>query len=60
MEIYQAFIFIVESEEELILTGGGSTMWVVQDTNKHDEIRSTTDYSSGCIINQACVDTNCK
>ena len=54
------FIFIVESEQELILTSEGSTVGMVQDTNKHDQIRNTTDYSSGCAINQTWVETNCE
>ena len=45
-------ITFVESEQELILTRGCSTVRVVSDTNKYDQARSTTDYSSGCIINQ--------
>ena len=57
---YETFYFCLESEHELILTRGGSTVRVVQDTNKRDQIRSTTDYSSGCVINQIWVDTNCK
>ena len=28
--------------------------------SEEELIRSTTDYSSGCVINQTCVDTNCK
>ena len=40
---YKTFIFIVESEQELILTRGGVTERMVQDTNKHDQIRSTAD-----------------
>ena len=51
-DIYQTVYFIVVSEEELILTGEGSTLREVQDTTKHDQIKSTTDYSFGCINNQ--------
>ena len=54
------FIFIVESDQELILNRGGSTVRVVCETNKHDQTRGTTDYSSGFIINQTWVDTNCR
>ena len=41
-----------ESEQDLMLTRGVSTVRTAYDTNKEDQTRVTTDPSSDCMINQ--------